>query len=132
MNTLTIQQAAQQAIDVQDACNLSGVLHSLRDIVTGPIWHDMERQPARGTAFRNCHPIVLAFLDKLVSLTRCYDQDYKAGIQAMDACEAIAQAKDDAEVDRIYELWAYMLADVKRWDNQRFRDALAAQEAQGA
>jgi hypothetical protein len=121
---ITIQQAAQSAIDVQDACNVSGVTLSLGNILTGPIYEEMQRFPGRDSNFRSSHPVTVAFLDKLVSLTRCYDQDFTASTNAMDACQALAKAKDFAAVDRIYAVWNNYLSDVRRWDGGTFRKAL--------
>lgn len=65
----TLQQAAQAAIDCQDACNLSGVLHSLHSIVKDTLWPEANKL-GLGTAYINQHPIVACFLDKLASLNR--------------------------------------------------------------
>lgn len=62
----TLQQAAQTAIDVQNACNLSGVVHSLADICSSL----RELPDCTGTAWVNEHPIVTLFIDKLASLNR--------------------------------------------------------------
>jgi cobalamin biosynthesis protein CobT len=64
---MTLQQAAQQALDCQDACNLSGVLDSFHRIVMEVLWPEARKQN-RGTDFVNTHPIVYLFLDKLASL----------------------------------------------------------------
>jgi hypothetical protein len=66
---MTLQQAAQQALDVQNACNLSGVVHSLDQIVREVLWPEADRL-GKGTDFVNTHPIVSMFLDKLASLNR--------------------------------------------------------------
>ena len=65
---MTLQQAAQAALDAQDACNLSGVVHSLAD-VTETVW-DEARRLGKGTDFVNTHSIVTLFLNKLTSLNR--------------------------------------------------------------
>ena len=125
MKDCTIQRAAQLALDVQSAANLSGITLSLADLLVGPIREEMDRTQ-RGTNFRNRHPIVVAWIDKMASLSRCYDQDFRAGYHAMDACEAIAAASDFAEIDRIYTVWFSLLDDTTKWDGPRFRDALTA------
>ena len=66
---MTLQQAAQTALDVQDACNLSGVAHSFVDIVMDVLWPEARRLN-HGTDWVNQHPIVTLFLDKLASLNR--------------------------------------------------------------
>ena len=63
----SLQQAARTALEVQDASNLSGVVHSLDEIVTNAIWPAARRQ-GKGTEYVNTHPIVELFLHKLTSL----------------------------------------------------------------
>ncbi len=85
---MTIQEAAKTAILVQDACNLSGVLASFRNIVMDVIWPEARRL-GKGTSWVNGHPIVTLFLSKLCSLNGGYFEcDY---LHASDACEALAQ-----------------------------------------
>jgi len=67
MTTLSIQQAAALALEVQDACNLSGVTYSFAEKVIPAIWEE-SRRLNKGTDFVNSHPIVTLFLDKLASL----------------------------------------------------------------
>jgi hypothetical protein len=87
---MTIQEAAQTALDVQDACNLSGVLASFKEIVHEVIWPEARRL-GKGTEWVNTHPIVTLFLSKLCSLNRgFYECDY---LHASDACEALAQGE---------------------------------------
>lgn len=76
----TLQELAQESLDVQNACNSSGVAHSLVDIFAR-----LHRLSNRGTYSINNHPIVVTFLDKLNSL---------AGIQPITgtAWERIAEA----------------------------------------
>jgi len=40
---MTIQQAAQQALDVQYACNASGIIRSLYEITSGVLWPEANR-----------------------------------------------------------------------------------------
>ncbi len=75
----------QEAIDVQNACNASGVIHSLSRIVSY-IWEEeVNKHPEekRGTEYVNTHPVVILFLDKLCSL---------AHIQSNYDCEIVSQA----------------------------------------
>jgi hypothetical protein len=67
MPETTLQQAAQSALDCQDACNLSGVLASFKEIVHEVIWPEARRL-GKGTDYVNRHPIVTLFLHKLISL----------------------------------------------------------------
>ncbi|SRR6266404_406025 len=68
-----IRGAAQTALDVHDGINLSGILHSLNEILASVIWPE-SRRLGKGTAYVNSHPIVTLFLHKLVSLngTECF------------------------------------------------------------
>src|SRR5712664_17795 len=88
---MTIQQAARTALDCQDACNLSGVLASFKEIVHEVIWPEARRL-GKGTEYVNAHPIVTLFLSKLCSLNRGYFEcDY---LHASYACEAIAAGRE--------------------------------------
>jgi hypothetical protein len=62
----TIQEMAEEANLVQDACNLSGVVHSFSRIMSELCEMGLD------TETRNRHPIVRAYVSKLVSLSR-YD-----------------------------------------------------------
>ena len=66
---MTIQQAARTALECQDACNLSGVLASFKEIVHEVIWPEARRL-GKGTEYVNSSPICTLFLDKLASLNR--------------------------------------------------------------
>lgn len=76
------------AIDVQDACNLSGVVHSFSQIVTA-IW-DEARARGEGTEYVNTHPIVQLFLDKLNALAHTGVADLS---EAWRICEERAQGR---------------------------------------
>jgi hypothetical protein len=85
---MTIQQAARTALECQDACNLSGVLASFKEIVHEVIWPEARRL-GKGTEWVNRHPICVLFLSKLGSLNGGYFEcDY---FHASDACEKLAQ-----------------------------------------
>ena len=87
---MTIREAAQTALDVQDAVNLSGVLASFKEIVHEVLWPEARRL-GKGTDFVNSHPIVTLFLSKLCSLNRgWYECDY---LHASDACDALARGE---------------------------------------
>ena len=86
---MTIKEAAQTALDVQDACNLSGVVHSFSQAMHA-VFEEAERLH-KGTDWRNAHPIVTLYLSKLCSLNRgYYECDY---LHASDACEAIIRGE---------------------------------------
>jgi hypothetical protein len=94
MKTMSIREAAQLAIDVQDACNLSGVLASFQHIVSDVLWPEAHRLN-KGTAFVNQHPVCVLFLSKLCSLNGgYYNCDY---LHASDACEVLAQGETAKE-----------------------------------
>lgn len=64
----TIRELAKEAIAVQDACNLSGVVHSfsraisdLREIARAEGWESTDKI--------NQHPICVLYADKIASLT---------------------------------------------------------------
>lgn len=63
---ITIEQAAKDALLVQDACNLSGVLHSFSQAMEAI--NAAMRDAGEGTDWRNNHPIVRLYVDKLASL----------------------------------------------------------------
>ena len=64
---LTIKEAAQMALDVQDACNLSGVVHSFSRVMS--LLSDEANRIGLGTDWKNTHPIAVLFSDKIASLT---------------------------------------------------------------
>jgi hypothetical protein len=78
------QKAAQTALDVQDACVLSGVAKSLAGPVMDAIWAEARRLN-KGTDWVNENPIVTLFLNKMQSLNR---GEFSP---AYDAVEKIAQ-----------------------------------------
>ena len=84
----TLQQHAQDALNVQNACNLSGVVHSL-DTVVSDLWEYANKND-EGTHFVNTHPIVQAYVDKLASLSEIQDS-YHNVLQAFGACESLAK-----------------------------------------
>jgi hypothetical protein len=85
---MTIQDAAREAIAVQDAVNLSGVLHSFHEIVSEVLWPEARKQ-GKGTDFVNRHPIVTLFLHKLCDLNGgSFDADYTS---ALVACSEITR-----------------------------------------
>ena len=55
----------ERAITVQDACNLSGVAHSLAELLP----RIREEPDCTGTDFVNSHPIVVMYVNKLSSLS---------------------------------------------------------------
>ena len=58
----SLKELAQEALQVQDACNLSGVAHAFADVL-----RDLGDHTA-GTDERNTHPVVRVFLNKMIDL----------------------------------------------------------------
>ncbi len=57
----------KRAIDAQDACNLSGIVHSFSDVIN-KIWATA-RALECGTDWVNQHPISVLYSDKIASLS---------------------------------------------------------------
>ena len=64
---MTIQEASQKALDIQDACNLGGVVLAFHDVIEA-VWDEANRQK-KGTDWVNRHPICVLFADKIEQLT---------------------------------------------------------------
>jgi len=62
-----VKNLLKQALQVQDACNLSGILYSWADAM-GAL---REAYPDQGTEFYNTHPINVLFASKVADLTGC-------------------------------------------------------------
>lgn len=60
---MTKQQAYQSALDVQDACNLLGVIRSFVEAM------DAVKDECSGTDDRNHHPIAVLYSSKIENLT---------------------------------------------------------------
>jgi hypothetical protein len=73
----------QTALDVQNACNLSGVIRSWAEM-TGRIWEDI-RASGGGTKAFNTHPINVLFSSKVSSLTE--SEDFIKFCEACDKAE---------------------------------------------
>jgi hypothetical protein len=56
----------QEALDVQNACNLGGLIQSLPRVVAAV--QEEAHELGEGTAYVNTHPIVQLWLDKLCDL----------------------------------------------------------------
>lgn len=85
--TFTIQRAAQEALAVQDAVNLSGVLATFSTIVSRTLWPEAHRL-SKGTEWVNAHPICTVFLDKLCDLNG-YNSIKDS--EAYDECKRLAE-----------------------------------------
>jgi hypothetical protein len=67
-NLTTWPQLAQEAWDVQNACNLSGVAHSFARVV-GDVRALLESEGPSGNEALHAHPVVRLWADKIASLT---------------------------------------------------------------
>jgi hypothetical protein len=85
---MTYQEAAQKAIECQNACNLSGVTKTFAAVTT-VLWEEA-RKENEGTQWVNTHPIVTLFLDKLSDLNG-RKEDIADFSKAYDHCEFIAK-----------------------------------------
>ncbi len=82
----------EDALDCQDACNLSGLVHTL----SGHMQAIREEVTADGggTDEVNRHPVVQLFLSKLVSLT---GGEFEPGDEAWQTCYERAGRRSPAE-----------------------------------
>lgn len=94
---MTLKEAAQDALAVQDAVNFSGVAHSLSKAVTA-IWGEA-RIVGEGTSWVNHHPIVKMYMSKLMDLSGMNDQE---GFSA--AYTAVLAIADQDEVEVAQEV----------------------------
>lgn len=89
---MTIQQAAQSAIDCQNGVNLSGIALSLTRILTEAIWPEA-RRIGQGTRWVNTHPIVTTYLEKLCQLNEHGVNGPGHMVSAWRAVEAMAEGR---------------------------------------
>jgi len=64
----TWQEMAKEAMAVQDACNLSGVVASF-NLILKEVRHRLESEGKGGTNAYNTHPICRVYADKIAHLT---------------------------------------------------------------
>ena len=80
----SLQEMAREALEVQNACNLSGVVHSFSRTMTD--LREALQGPNFSTEMLNTHPITVMFSDKIASLTG--SEGPTSFIAAMAWCEA--------------------------------------------
>lgn len=68
ITSVDLAKQAQLAIEVQDAVNLSGVVHTFAEVMS--VLSDYAFENNLGTEWKNTHPIVTLFIDKLADLNR--------------------------------------------------------------
>ncbi len=72
----------RESYQVQDACNLSGVVHSFAAMMAKILAESRARK--KGTDWANQHPIAVLFADKIASLTRTQGGDTVVVFDAYD------------------------------------------------
>ena len=77
-----VQEFCTDALVIQDASNLSGVVQSFATVVR-LLWDDARRLH-KGTDWVNGHPIVVLFTDKLADMARRRGIEYST---AYDFCD---------------------------------------------
>ena len=85
---MTLTQAAQQALDIQDASNLSGVVFAFSRAMQAIC--DDSHTRSTGTRERNAHPIVTLHLLKLCELNGCGSTLHESYEPAYSACQQLA------------------------------------------
>jgi hypothetical protein len=89
----TLQKAAQLVIELQDACNLSGLVHDFPNFIDA-VWEEAHRLN-KGTDYVNTHPIVVMMVSKLADLSRySYGDEQDNFNKAYDACKKIAAGEN--------------------------------------
>ena len=79
----TEAELAREALQVQDACNLSGVVRTFAR-VTADLWV-IANSKNEGTEWVNRHPVSRAFADKIISMSGDLDFDtYDPTIEALN------------------------------------------------
>jgi hypothetical protein len=73
----TIKDLVREALLVQDACNLSGVVHSFSRTMT-ELRAIMEKEDGFSTDKLNQHPIAVMYSSKIASLTNSEDKFIQA------------------------------------------------------
>ena len=80
----TIKELAQEALDVQNACNLTAVIQSFARAMI-----DLGKH-VKGTDARNSHPVTVLWADKVAHLTGIQDIGNDATMKAYNAVYALA------------------------------------------
>ena len=85
----TLQDLAREALQVQDACNLSGVVHGFSRAIT-ELREILRNDGIVDTAMINQNPICCLWASKIHDLARMGLSDHEAFRVAYNACEEIA------------------------------------------
>ncbi len=83
-----IRDAAWDAIAMQDACNLAGVLQSIQAARAAIL----QAHPEEGTAWKNRHPVLYLMLYKALALagTEALADGWEAWQRAFQWCDSVA------------------------------------------
>jgi len=87
----TLKELATEALQVQDACNLSGVLHAWSRSIT-ELRVLLEGQTGFSTDKLNRHPISVVWADKVASLTGTQN-DTKSVFDAFGWCHDLIEGR---------------------------------------
>lgn len=85
--------AARMALDVQDACNLTGVAYSFKNAIDAVCAR--ANQLGESTNWKNTHPIVTLFLLKMAELNHCGSTLDSSYGDAEAICSSIASGTGD-------------------------------------
>ena len=83
----TIKELAQEALDVQNACNLCGVVQSFARAMIDLGEH------VKGTDARNAHPITVLWADKVAHLAGIQDIGNDATMKAYNVVYDLAGSR---------------------------------------
>lgn len=82
----TLNELAKEALLVQDACNLSGVVLGMSRAIA-----DLREHVKGGNDALHSHPIVLLWADKVAHLTGTQDIGNSKVMKAYDVCHDLAK-----------------------------------------
>jgi len=95
-----MKRHCRDAIQVQDACNLSGVTHSMIEAMESVC--DMAHRLGEGTAWKNRHPVMVLFAAKVAHLAGLSDSSLCDTYErAHRLCEAYTRGESAPEIGRL-------------------------------
>ncbi len=92
MKTRTLGQLAQEVLQAQDACNLSGLIHDWSRSMT-ELREVLKDDPNFGTDMINFHPISILWATKVADLVGYCITDYDKFSKALKECKELAVAE---------------------------------------
>ena len=92
---------ALAALDVQDACNLTGVLNAYSEL--GTILWQRSNALNKGTNWVNCHPLSVLFADKIAQLAGVQNLGTEAFRKAYSWARKAAEVRDETLASWEYE-----------------------------